>query len=390
MDEASGYSKGGSVMNRIFKLILFSTLIISLSGCDTGFQQMGPTEYGVKFRMLPPTLGGGIAKKVVRPGEMAIIWPWDSIYRFDTSVKDVTWGAPSGKTDVPEGNYVYTRAADGNEVALAVTVRYRVAAEPEKLRELARTVATSNSQIEDIVVAIARSDIRTSMNELKTSEFLEKEARYRGVDKAKSLIDSRLNTYGIEIERVNLDDFRFERLLKDGKIDASYQEKLKEIQKTREETEREISRIDTVTAKKNQEYNTAQAEVNRVVQEAEGYKQQAMVRGDAYLQAKGNGAKAIKALGEAEVEGLTKQIKALSGPGGKALLKLELVKQLLKYDPKFIVVGEGASSEGIQVQRLDTNDLIGQIGILEGLEKSKAKEQIAPDTKLEEQVKEDF
>ena len=35
-------------------------LVVLLTGCDTGLQHMGPTEYGVRFRKLPPILGGGV------------------------------------------------------------------------------------------------------------------------------------------------------------------------------------------------------------------------------------------------------------------------------------------------------------------------------------------
>ena len=64
--------------------------------------------------------------------------------------------------------YVQTRALDGNEVALAVTVSYKIRTEPAALRRLIQKVALTNQRVENIVVAAARADIRTFMNELKT------------------------------------------------------------------------------------------------------------------------------------------------------------------------------------------------------------------------------
>jgi hypothetical protein len=177
----------------------------------------------------------------------------------------------------------------------------------------------------------------------------------------------RLGPYGIEVQRVSLDGYRFERILRDGSVDSSYQEKLTEIQKLREDTEREKLRIDTIRAKKQQEFNETQAGVNRRIAEAEGYKKQAGLRGEAYYEARANEAKAITAQGKAEVEGLIEQINALSGPGAEAILKLELARSLIKSDPKFVVLDSASTGNGIDVKRLDTNELLTQMGAFEAL-----------------------
>ncbi len=357
------------------KRLLILTTLLLFTGCNLGFKQMGATEYGILFRKLPPLVGGGIGSRVIPPGKMVWLWPWEDIYRFDTSVKDLSWGAKSGAGDLGasevEGDFIHTRALDGNEVAIALTVRYKLDTSEEKLLNLARSVAQDNQGVEKIVAAVTRSDIRTYMNELHTSDFLDKESRYNAVDKVKDSIAKRLAGYGILIERVNLNDFRFERLLNNGTVDRSYQDKLEEIQRTREDTERERSRIETVKAKKEQEYNDAQAQVNRVVAEAEGAKIQAEGRGKSYLESRQNEAKGILAQGKAEVEGLIQQINALQGPGGKALLKLEIARQLVKSNPQFVVMGDGQGASGLEVKRTDTNELLNQIGIVEGLKENK-------------------
>lgn len=351
-------------MRGLFAILLATFL---LAGCEQSMKQLGPTEYAIRFRVLPRILGGGIAKKVESPGEMVVVFPWDKLYIFDTSVRDISWAIPPAGQSAHADEAVYTRAIDGNEVALAVTIRYKITSDPEKLRSLVQEVATTNDEVRNIVTAIARADIRTYMNQLKTSEFLEKEPRYVAVDKVRDALGSQLEKYGIEIQRVNLDDFRFERLLRDGTVDASYQEKLNDIQRYVEDTEREKSRVNTVKAKKSQEFNEAQAEVNRQVQEAMGYLTQAKSRGDAYLEARKNDAQAVLAKGQAEVEGLTEQVKALSGPGGQALLRLQIAQELLKNDPKFVLMSPAEAGSGLSVNRLDTNQLLSQMGVMEGM-----------------------
>lgn len=355
------------------RLTLVLLTAVLLAGCDTGFKQMDTTEYGVRFRKIPPELGGGVSSKVISPGEFVVVWPWDAIYRYDTSLQYLSWGPVGSGTDINHSDYVYTRAHDGNEVALAVTVQYRISDKPEDLQRLVRYVAKNNSDVRKLIQAVARADIRTYMNELKTSEFFDRNARYTAIDKAKDAMNSRLNHDGIIIEKVLLDEHRFERLLKDGTVDASYQEKIDETQKLGQDTERELLRIDTIKAQKAQIFNQTQATVNRQVAEADGYKKQAVFRGDAYLESKQNEALGILAKGKAEVEGLKEKIAALEGEGGKAILKLELAKNLGKQKPNFVVLGEQSKSNVLDVRKIDTNQLLEQIGIVEGLSSNDAK-----------------
>lgn len=355
------------------KKFLILSAAFFLFGCDAVFPQMGPTEYGVRYRNLPRFLGGGLSSDVIEPGAMTVIFPWEKILRFNTAVQGISWGAADPASQSKTSRYVSTRALDGNEVALAVTVRYQIKNDRAGLVRMAQDFMVSDEEVEALVKATANADVRTYMNELHTFKYLERDARYRAVDKMKQSLKDALAPFNIEIVAVNLDDFRFERILEDGTVDSSYQEKLNETQRIREETEREKALIDTVIAKKQQEYNDTQAKVNRLVAEAEGYKKQAMSRGDSYLQSRSNEAKGLLAQGKAEVQGLIEKVNALSGPGGRALLKLELAKSIMKSDPKFIVMGSGTASNSLDVRRTDTNDLLRQAGIFEALQSTEEK-----------------
>ncbi|RMG40635.1 MAG: SPFH domain-containing protein [Candidatus Dadabacteria bacterium] len=374
-------------MKSLFRVSLLLIILCALSACDTGLRTMREGEVGIRFRKLPPAIGGGLAKKIVKPGQTVIVWPWDSLYRFDTKIQNISWGAKGTGSDKRHEDYVYTRAFDGNEIALAVTIRYSIEPDPEKIIRMAKEVATSNKDVRDIVVSIARADIRTYLNELTTDNILDKTERYKAVDRVRDAMNKRLNPWGIKIHQVNLDQYRFERLLPDGRIDASYQERIDEIQRVREETEREKLRQRTMKAEKQKQFNDTQAEVNRLIESAGGYKNQAVFRADGYYKAQANQAEAILAAGKAEVQGLMEQINALSGPGGPAILKLELVKQLLRNDPRFVLLEEDKSRSGLEVKRVDTNDLLNQIGIFEGLKQKTASQTGKTTVKIEKTAK---
>jgi hypothetical protein len=336
--------------------ILATVIILSvLSGC----QKMEAGEYGVVFSALPPWLGGGVKESVIEPGEVQITMPWHTVYRVKSSDRSISWGAKG------EENYVETRALDGNEVGLAITIQYAVDRKMAPL--VVQRIGTEPDAVDRLVAAVARADIRTHMNILRTRDFFSPEKRQAAVSQVKVALQRRLEPEGVIIRDVIYNDHRFERRLESGVIDRSYQDQIERTQAINQEIEQEEKKVATVVEQKKKEANEAQARVNRVVEQVEGHKRQATIRGDAYLEAQKNQAEQVRALGMAEVEGLKKQVEALKGPGGRAILRLEIVKRLLSSDPRFVLLN--SKSSGVQVERMDSNELIRQLGVMTGVEK---------------------
>lgn len=340
---------------RHVRTVLVGCVALLLVGCET----MRESEMGIRFRRIPPSVGGGIDPQVIPPGKTIFVVPGvDAIYRFTTVDQVVAWGP-----EADEG-LVYTRSRDGNEVALAIRIQYRIMRDGAALERLLTTVARSDEEVRQLVLVTGRSFIRTHMNRLRTSEYLERASLDAAVKQVESSMRERLAPFGIEVVRVIFDRFLFERLLPNGSTDARYAERLQEINQTREDTERERARIKTVEAEKLRELNDMQARVNRMIEEAEGYRKQAEIRGTGYQGAKKNEADAIRATGEAEVKGLREQLKALDGSGGTAIVRMELAKRLAQADPRFILLQNGGNS--LDLQRLDTNALLATLGVVEG------------------------
>lgn len=370
-----------SLFGRGVKAVILMLAAALLAGCDDlmrqlPVQQLGARERGVVFRRLPTFLGGGVSSAVHAPGTLVIVWPWDAIYRVDTGSRDV----PLGETELDEtesgaphpGGFVFTRANDGNEVALKMTVRYRVRDSEESLVRLIQEVASSNEELERIVVAVSRAAVRQHMNELKTSGFLREQERYLAVDAVQIGIQDGLNAIipeGVEVLAVMLDRFEFARLLPGGGVDRSYQEKLNEALRLTEQTAQERLRIETVKEEGELREFEAQATVNRLMEEAQGIRKQAVARGDSYLTRRENEAKGILALGQAEVQGIVEKLDALSGPGGAAILRMEVAKALKDSDSRFVLMGRDAGDgSSLEVQRVDTNALLQSLGLFEGIQ----------------------
>ena len=352
--------------------ILLGLSCLSLSACDAGFQEMGAAEYGIVFSKLPPMgVGsyrlGGLREGLLNPLEMEFVFPWEKLYRVDTSIQSITWGAVGEGDDKTIEDYVETRSLDGNEVGLAMTVQYHI--DPKMVLHVVQNVSPDNSSIRRLIAAVARADIRTHMNVLKTQDFFNPRAREEGVQRVKKALSLRLNPEGIIIDDVIYRDHRFERRLASNEIDRSYQELIDQTQAINQKTEQEKKRIGVVVAQKKREFNEEKARMNRLIEEAEGEKRQASLRGDAYLQEKTNVAERITAVGLAEVEALRKQIEALSGPGGESLLRLSIAKALSSTKPRFVLLQSEGGAGGLEVRRVDTNDLIRDLGLITGLEK---------------------
>jgi hypothetical protein len=344
---------------------------------------MGATEYGVRFRKLPPIVGGGVGgpNSVASPLETVVVMPWETIYRFDTSPQYLSWGRGMGDgsntKQVVQDEDVYTRAKDGNEAALKLMVRYRINPNPATLVKLVQEVALTDKDVRRLVISVIRSEIRTHMNTLRTAEYRDDKKRNETVDRALAATREHLTKWGIDVEAINLTQYRFVRLKPDGSEDTSYQDRLRDIQEKEQDIEGERTRIETVKAQKHTEYSVAESTYNARVSEATGYKEQSVYQGDAYYAAKSNEAKAITAEGNAEVEGLRQQIAALSGKGGRAMLRLEVAKQLTKADPKFVAVQPGQAGS-LELSKTDLNQLIQQLGVAEGLVGQNSSSQTIP------------
>lgn len=346
-------------------------LLVIFSACET----IKAGEHAVVFSKLPWI--GGLRKNVLRQGEREIVFPWDEVYKIDTGLQTISWGSEGENEEERVRGYVETRAADGNEVGLAMTVQYVVS--PERLHHVIQNVASTNEGIRNLVKTVARADIRTHMNTLRTRDFFNQEQRQKAVTRVLEALQTRFEPEGISIKRVIYDDHRFERRLPDGSIDRSYQEQIDRTQAIVQETQQERKKIPVVIAQKKQEFNEAKAKFNRMVEEVSGFKRQAILRGDAYLKSKENRAKQILAVGMAEVEGLQQQVAALSGPGGRALLRLALVRVLIEQNPQFVLLNSTKqnSGGGLELSQININELIKQAGVFLNQAKGPVKEKTA-------------
>jgi len=367
-------------MKKYIKLFLILVSLQFATACT--WQSMEAGEYGVLFDELPRGIGGGVSDSIVGPGETRLVWVWQKLYRVDTTFQVIGWGDQGKGTNPRSADYVETRAQDGNEVGLAISIRYHV--DPKRVRHVIQKVGQTNEEVRKLIAAVARADIRTHMNILNTRDFFRQDKRASAVEQVKHAMNARLEPEGIIIDAVIYTDHRFERSMGEGNApDSSYQKQIDETQAKNQETEREEKRRAAIVQQKGKEKEVEQARFNRQIESAKGFRRQAQKKGDSYLEAKKNEAAQIKTAGLNEVEAMKKRIEALSGPGGKALLRLDIAKALSKNKPNFVLLNSaGKGGSGIELNKVDTNKLLDQAGFFsamnEGLKEEPKPEIVVP------------
>ena len=333
-----------TINNNGILLFVLMTLIVCLqAGC---MKTMDSTEVGVIYKSLPWGFGG--FKGYVNSGEMFIYSPlWTNIYTVDTKVKSISWSRDTS---------LNTRAMDGNEVWLSVTVQYHN--DPSKVGIVLANIGSEDENIETALTAFSRGNIRAYLGELFTEHFYDNKMRYEKSEIAKNALNRALNPYGILIDTVIIDAHRFQ---------TEYQDKIDLTKTTEQQAQQMKNKIDTIRAKKKKEIQEMIAHVNKVVAKADGKTMQAKLRGDAYYDAKKAESKAILIEGKNEAEAIMKHIEALKRSGGASIIRLEIGKSLIDSKSKFFLIDKGDKSNGsgkLDFSKIDYNKFLDQMGLM--------------------------
>jgi regulator of protease activity HflC (stomatin/prohibitin superfamily) len=336
-------------------MIVFALVAVMLtcSGCFK-VRQLSSTEFGIKVVKLPDFMGGGIKDEIIQPGSFKVYMPWTSIYPMDVQLQSYTWAGVGRGDTANVDERINTRAADGNEVHLGMTLQYHLI--PTKVRDFLCQVGESGADGEEAVQHWARSHIRTYLGFLRTEEFYDNVRRYQQCDVAKSSLNRDLEKYGIFVDKVIFDEHSFA---------PEYQKLIDAAKEAEQQAQGKANEVKTKEADWKMQLQTAIGQFNQLVADANGRKRQKIIAADAYFEAKKNEAEAIKVAGEKEVEGIAKQIEALRQAGGENVVRLEYGMALLESPAHFIVLpGNNGTGGGFNLNTTNYNDLLSTMGLV--------------------------
>ncbi|MBK7976915.1 MAG: prohibitin family protein [Deltaproteobacteria bacterium] len=310
--------------------------LLATTGC---LRSTGATEVGIRIGKL---FG---ADQIVTPGKTVIVVPvlhdW---YLYDTRTQNLEMKMAAGVNDELE-----FKTKDGNDIGVDVTVLYHV--DPQQAPTVLRKVASDMEELELAVVRpLSRSLPRDSLNELSSEEFYDSDLRAAKEAQALEHLSRALAPYGVVCERVVLGNYRFHDKYQEA-IDAK---KVADqaVNKNRSSAEASIKEWE-------RELETTRGQVGQVIAAERGKAQQAHMQADAYYEAKKLEADAILAEKTASAQGVRRMREAISGGGGRTMVKLKIAEAL---KGKRIVLFP-TSENALGVQSTNVNQFLDTMGL---------------------------
>ena len=319
--------------------ILLAASIAALGLANAGcFRSTGSTEVGIKIGKL---FG---QDQVVSPGRTVTVVPFlHDWYVFDskTQILEMDNENPSDELSF--------KTRDGNDIGVDVTVIYRV--DPAKAPVLLRTVASDMNDVRHILVRpLARSIPRDALNELSSEEFYDSDLRAQKENIALERLAVALAPYGIICERVVLGNYRFHKPYQDA-IDAK--------KVADQAVNKNRSSAEAAAKEWERELEKTKGDVGQLIATEKGKAAQVRLQSDAYFEAKKLEAQATLAEKTANAKGIQKLKAAMSGAGGRTMVKLRIAEALKGKRIVLFPTSDGA----MNLQKTDVNEFLKTMGI---------------------------
>jgi regulator of protease activity HflC (stomatin/prohibitin superfamily) len=319
--------------------ILFAASITALGLANAGcFRSTGSTEVGIKIGKL---FG---QDQVVSPGRTVMVIPFfHDWYVFDSKTQTLEMDNENPNDELS------FKTRDGNDIGVDVTVIYRV--DPSKAPVLLRTVASDMDEVRHILVRpLSRAIPRDALNELSSEEFYDSDLRAEKEQIALERLAAALSPYGIVCERVVLGNYRFHKPYQDA-IDAK--------KVADQAVNKNRSSAEAAAKEWERELENKKGEVGQLVAAEKGNAEQVHLWSDAYFDSKKLEADAILSEKTANAKGIQKLKDAMSGAGGRTMVKLKIAEALKGKRIVLFPTSDGA----MNIQRTDVNEFLKTMGL---------------------------
>ena len=328
-------------------LVALLVVILSLKSVHS----TGTTEVGVRTLKWSLFSKSGVEDKVYQPGATYFFLPiFNEWGTFDARLQIVEMTAATDKGDKKGVDDLPFKTKDGNDIRIDVIFTYRVV--PQRAPYIRQFVAKDMLELKEKVFrTVARSKPRDYLGEYSTELFYHAENRNRAAENAKKGLQEILSEYGIIVENVALMDYRF---------NADYQMIITNKKIADTKTKTLISEKDSTVEMNKKLLQDAQGEVNKIIAQADGQYQEAVLGADAYYQQQTNLAAATIAEGTAEAASIKKMREAMMNEGGLIQVKMAIADSLRS---KRIVMIPTGSANSFNLQTLDLNDILRQLGV---------------------------
>jgi regulator of protease activity HflC (stomatin/prohibitin superfamily) len=332
---------GRNGLRMLGMLVLLALPLVQGCACHS----TDANEVGVLTRKFTVVGSRGVQSETYAPGATYFFFPPFSTdwHTFETKLQNLRMQAEKSKNQ--GGEDIEFKTVDGNDIAVDVTVAWRI--DPAKAPHLVQKVARSTLEVQDrLVRPAARALVRDALNVLRSEDFYTADKRFAAAEGARTLLNEALAPEGVIVEQVILQEHRFnpeyEKVIREKKLAEQTAEKLRsEAQAAAEEAKRHLE--------------SAKGTVSQRIAEADGLLAQTKLTSDAELIRAKNEAEAILAEAQAKAKGIEKENAAMSGAGGRTMVKLRIAEALKGKQIVFMPSGRGTT-----LQTMDMNQILSQ------------------------------
>ena len=328
--------------------LIVAALCSLCSACT--FHSTDSTEVGVLTRKVTffGLLGHqGIQEETYPPGATytfpALITDWNV---FNVALQNLQMVGTRGRGDQGSQDDLEFKTHDGNDIAVDITVAWRV--DPARAGYLlARVGGTTNEVKEHLVRPSCRSIVRDVLNTMTSEEFYVSDKRFAKAEQAREQLAVVMGPEGVIVERVILGEHRF---------NPEYEKVIHDKKLAEQTAERMVSEGNAAQQEALRNLETAKGQVSQQIAKAQGELGQVKLAADAdYFKAQRE-SEALLAEKRAHAKGIEKQNAAMSGAGGRTMVKLRLAEALEGKQILFVPSG----AKGAALQTTNVNELISR------------------------------
>lgn len=325
------------------------------AGCT--FHNTDSTEVGVLTRKIALVGKAGVQQETYPPGATYTFAPFITDWHvFNVALQNLSMVRAVNEGDRAGRDDIEFKTHDGNDISVDVTVAWRI--DQQKAPWILEHVGGSTNEVkENLVRPACRSIVRDVLNTMTSEEFYVSDKRFQKAEEAREKLAKVMGPEGIIVERVILGEHHFhpeyEKVIHDKKL-------------AEQTAERMVSEGHAAQQESLRNLETAKGQVSQKIAGAQGSLDQVKLHADADFYTSQREAEAILSEKKAHAKGVEKTNQAMSGAGGRTLVKLRVAEAL---EGKEIVFLPG----GGKLQTLNLNELLGRYSAAKAVEQEEKK-----------------
>lgn len=330
-------------MKSLIRLFAALSLLGTLTGCTASTDS---TEVGVRIVLVG--LSPGIQDDIyLQGGTYFFLRPFSEWLTYDTALQNLEMSREHATGDRYGDDSLRFKTIDGNDISVNCTIAWRI--REESAPYLARFVGQSTAEVgEKLVRPVSRTVVRDVLNQLTSEAYYNSKQRFESAEDARDRLNAILEPEGVHVDEV---------LLGEHKFNETYEKTIHDKKVAEQEAARLVSAAEAAGEELKRDLQRSLGEVRKAVEQAKGEAEKKRLEADATYYENQQQAEAILAERRAKAEALRARAKALSGAGGKSMVKLEVAKAL--QGKKLVFVPAGG---GMDLRQTDMNKLLETYG----------------------------